>query len=71
MEHPNSDCLYNNDLDAIIGISDIEPCKKWCAQSDQCGGFTRGIENCYLKGLQCRQDLISSSVGFVYLKETA
>ena len=71
MEHPNSDCLYNNDLDTIIGISDTEPCKKWCAGNEQCGGVAVWKGNCYFKGMQCRQDLFSKSAVVVYLKETA
>ena len=71
VEHSNSDCLQHNNLHAIIGITDAEPCKEWCAQNDQCGAVAVGFESCFLKGLQCIQDLISNSAVVVYLKETA
>ena len=71
MEHLNTDCLNGINLDALIDISDIEPCKERCAQNELCGGITTWNANCYLKGLQCKDDFITSPGGTVYLKETA
>ena len=59
MEHSNFGCLYGIDLNTWNGISDIEPCKEWCGQNDQCGGFFVTGGRCHFKGLQCRHDLRS------------
>ena len=70
MEHPDSNCLHGNDLYILRGISDIEPCKERCAQNELCGGITTWNANCYLKGLQCKDDFLTQPGGTVYLKET-
>ena len=71
MEHPDFGCLYGIDLNTWSGISDIEPCREWCAGNDQCGGVVVKYGNCYFKELQCKDDFLTSTGGAVCLKETA
>ena len=70
VEHTDTDCLNQDDLDNMASTSDAEPCKEWCARNEMCGGFTVWNGACYFKELHCKDDLIWGQYVVTYLKET-
>ena len=65
-----TDCITGYDLFVLSGdsASDNEHCKQWCADNNDCGGFTVWSGDCFFKNQNCAADLHPQPGSTVYLK---
>ena len=63
----HTDCNRFDDI-KILPSDDLETCKIWCAENQNCGGFTVNDGRCWFKDTSCDQD-IHSQATTLYLKQ--
>ena len=66
VEYAGTDCLTGSDL----GDShDQEICKTDCAYGNNCGGYVLAYGECFTKGLNCKENLVTQAGAITYIKE--
>ena len=66
VEHTNHDCLTGTHTRQF---HDQELCKKDCADDNDCGGIVLAHGKCFVKGLNCKEDLTAMNGAITYIKE--
>ena len=71
MRYENTDCLWVENLHYMTTgtASYFEICKQWCADHNDCAGFTGLGERCFFKSRTCVRDLFRADKRDVYLKQ--
>ena len=71
IRHVDTDCFLYNDLQGIGSnpASDHENCKQWCADNNNCAGFTVWSGICHFKNHKCEGNMFGAIGVNLYLKQ--
>ena len=65
--------MFGSDLHTVTSSRDLdyEDCKQWCADNNECRGFAGTGDNCYFKGLACKDDAYPKPATQIFFKKMA